>query len=147
MNCLKYIIVILLMISFSACEEVEKDFIYIEVTVTGVVEIVVLENNTLMMDKPVAGEPVEMKLIKAGGERLEEIGTTGNGGTTSITTVFNLYKEQPIEFIAKLVNYPEEIKKDILTWEVADRNAIRNKKGEPRKLTHKLQLTFGISKP
>lgn len=64
-----------------------------------------------------------MELIKAGGERFQEIGTTGIDGTTSITTVFNLYNEQPIEFKARLVNSPSQIQSDKLTWNQADKIA------------------------
>ena len=143
----KCIFCILILISFIRCEEVEKDFNYIQVTATGKVFTVFLENNTLYMDKIIAGVPVDMELVKAGGERLHEIGTTGSDGSTSITTVFNLYKEQPIEFIARLVNSPDQIKKDKLTWDQADEFASDDGKGSLRTMRYTLNVTFGIPQP
>lgn len=140
----KYLICILISFSFLSCEEVEKNFDYIQVTVTGSVVAVRLEDNTLIMDEFVSAIPVDMALVKAGGERFQEIGTTGNDGTTSITTVFNLYKEQPIEFIARLVNHPEQIKSQKLTWEEALEVSTGDGTGSPRTASYKFVLYFGI---
>jgi hypothetical protein len=88
-----------------------------------------------------------MELVKAGGERLHEIGTTGSDGSTSITTVFNLYKEQPIEFIAKLVNSPDQLKKEKLTWEQADGMAISQDEKGPRTMSYTFTVIFGMPNP
>jgi hypothetical protein len=143
---MKKIFFLMLIISmFLNCDELEKNFNYIEVTVTGIAQVVVFdtEKNTMYMDKPVAGEPVEMKLVKAGGERVEETGITGADGKTSITAKFNLYKEQPIEFVGKPVNYPEQVASVNLTWEEVDKTAFGNGMGEPRTASRELILTFG----
>lgn len=71
-------------------------------------------------------------LIKAGGERIEDIGTTGGGlGHTTIHGSFNLYKEQPIDFNAKLVSNPMVIGSDRVTWEYVNKNRRYGGKNQP----------------
>ncbi|MFC0875811.1 hypothetical protein ACE01N_04410 [Saccharicrinis sp. FJH2] len=141
----KIILVFFTAILLFSCGETEESFNYIQVTVTGTVTLVQREDNVYKMDEPYAGEPVNMSLIKAGGERFQETGSTGSEGETSITTVFNLYKEQPIEFIAVPVNYPELAKSGTLTWEQADKLAYDS--GQPSKLrtlSHEIWVIVGI---
>lgn len=135
-----YVLVLLLLFS---CEEVEKNFNYIEVTITGEATVVKMEDNVLLLDHGIAGEPVEMTLVKAGGERVDDTGITGTEGQTSITAKFNLYKEQPIEFIAKPVNYPDKIQSIKFTWDEAESIAI-SAEGKPRTASKTLHLYFGI---
>jgi hypothetical protein len=141
----KIILVFFTAIFLLSCEETEESFNYIQVTITGTVSVVKIVDDVLELDNPVAAEPIEMTLIKAGGERFHETGTTGTGGKTSITTTFNLYKEQPIEFIAVPVNYPELAKSGTLTWEQADK--LTYDSGQPSKLrtlSHEIWVIVGI---
>ena len=81
----------------------------------------------------VEGEAVEMSLIKAGGERVDETGTTGtNTGETTIHAVFHLYKEQPIDFKAKLVSNPMIVGSKRVEWDEVRRTARYNGEKDPR---------------
>ena len=133
-----------ILLTLFSCEEAEKTFNYIEVTITGEAILVELEGDILIMDRGLEGEPVEMSLVKAGGERFDDTGTTGFGGITSITTTFNLYKEQPIKFIARPVNYPELLQSVYFTWEEAESIAGGGGLGQPRTASKKLSLIFGV---
>lgn len=139
-------IILLVIVCLCACEEADETFNYIQVTVTGNVSVVqYIDDHAYDLDKPIAGEPINMMLIKAGGERLEETGTTGTGGKTSITTVFNLYKEQPIEFFATPVNHPEQARSGKLTWELADELAGGSgHSSELRTLNYEIYIVVGI---
>ncbi|MFB6317754.1 hypothetical protein [Saccharicrinis sp. FJH54] len=128
-----------------SCGETEESFNYIQVTITGTVSVVKIIDGVYELDNPVAAEPIDMTLIKAGGERFQETGTTGTGGKTSITTTFNLYKEQPIEFIAVPVNHPEEAKSGKLSWEKA--NDLADDSGDLSKLrtlSYEIYVVVGI---
>lgn len=138
----KFIFFILILISVSGCEELEKHFNYINVTITG--KVVVFEYKDEYNLNYVVGEPVEMSLIKAGGERVQETGTTGNDGATSITATFKLYKEQPIEFFAQVVNHPNLFDSTKLTWEQADGDAAGDGIGEARTAEYYYYFEFEI---
>ena len=78
----------------------DETFNYVKVEVKATVEVLGQTNAGLLANKHIAGESVEMRLIKAGGESIQEIGVTGADGITQIWASFNLYREQPIEFKA-----------------------------------------------
>lgn len=102
---------------FAGCEVLEE-FNYVVVSVTGTVGVANYDFDNSKWGAALDGEVVEMSLIKAGGERVEGTGTTGGGvGQTTIHGTFNLYKDQPIEFKAKLVSNPMGIGSDKVTWE------------------------------
>ena len=135
------LVVIILAISF-ACEK-NEEFDYIEVNVIGEVKVInpILENGA--WGGIVGGELVKMSLIKDGGERVDYIGTTrSNTGETTIQAVFNLYKEQSIEFEAKLVNHPEIFDYTGTRWKDVDRAAIDNGLWKPRTCSVELYITL-----
>jgi len=119
--------VLLLAVGLSGCEEIdyilgtpEESKNYVVVTV--VVDICVFNNTD---NSPSVNEPVRIQIIKAGGERFDEVLTMNSEGCSSATAVFNLYKEQPIEAYAYPVNHPENYKSYILPWEVVKSSSIQ----------------------
>ena len=138
----KIILFVLLTILFPRCEEVKENFNYVVVTVTGIVTFSITDagNSTSY----ISGQPIEMSLIKAGGERINEVGVTGKDGRTSITGVFNVYKEQPVEFKAKSVNYPSHYNSCKTSWDFIDMNAENNETG-PRTFSTKRYFYFELS--
>ena len=101
------------LLSFNGCDLFEESFNYIVVTVHLTVDVL-------------DGEPgmaVKMAAQKAGGELIQETGTLGNSQTTSLTAVFNLYREQPIEVRADLVGYPTIWAYKNLFWETVEKDA------------------------
>lgn len=122
-----------------------EEFNYIVVSVFGEVQVGNYDFASSEWKGNVIGEQVEMSLIKAGGERIEEIGTTGSSyGETSIHGVFNLYKEQPIEFKARLVNYPAVYGSTKVEWNDIERTATINGDGKPRTNSVKLFIALKI---
>ena len=118
--------------SFGCGTEVMENFDYVIVTVTGTVAVTEYDFDNSKWGEALEGEAVEMSLIKAGGERIEDIGTTGGGGgQTTIHGSFNLYKEQPIDFNAKLVSNPMVIGSDRVTWEYVNKNRRYGGKNQP----------------
>ena len=104
----KIILFVLLTTILSGCDEVEESANYVVVTVTGTAHIW-MNGNVGELSKDLSDEPIEMSLIKAGGERVDDIGVSGSSGLTTLTAVFNVYKEQPVEFRAKSVNHPSHL--------------------------------------
>ena len=125
------ITVLLVFLFFAGCEELEE-FNYVVVTVTGTVQVASYDFEHLKWGDAIDGEVVEMSLIKAGGERVEGTGTTGGGaGHSTIHGTFNLYKEQPIDFKAKLVSNPMVIGSDRVEWEYVNKNRRYGGKNQP----------------
>ncbi len=141
-NLYKHIISALILIAFVSCEVVDN-INYIQVTITGQAFVRQIDKSDPKSYKPVEGVPVEMELVKAGGERFQKTGITGSNGSTSITTVFNLYKEQPIEFKARLINSPDQFLKTKLAWKDADYYAQMDDSGH-RILQWELNVHFDI---
>lgn len=113
-------------------KEVLEKFDYVVVTVAGTVHVLEYDFDNSKWLSAIEGEAVEMTLIKAGGERIEDIGTTGGGvGQTTIHGSFNLYKEQPIDFKAKLVSNPMIIGSDRVEWSYVDQNRRYGGKNQP----------------
>ena len=111
------------LLSFNGCDLIDESFNYIVVTVQLTVNVL-------------DGEPgmaVKMAAQKAGGELIQETGTLGNSQTTSLTAVFNLYREQPIEVRADLVGYPTIWAYKNLFWETVEKAKLNEKAFEKRK--------------
>ena len=90
----------LLAVGLSGCEELEElldkpDYIIVRVYCT--VEAVIHDDSGASF--PAEGVYVEMEIIKAGGERASQRGLTA----TAMSTIFKLYREQPITCIANVV--------------------------------------------
>lgn len=140
----KIILLLLPLLSCSACEELEE-FDYVVVTVTGTVQVAFYDFENAAWGDAIPGEAVEMVLIKAGGERVEETGTTGGGeGMTSIHASFNLYKEQPIDFKAKLLSNTMIIGSDRVTWEYVNSNRRYGGKNQPDICTARLFIPLKV---
>jgi hypothetical protein len=105
------VVLISLLLCSSECEEVEELFNYIVVTVN------VHAYSKWTFDEPAKAQPINICVQKAGGEKVEERLVTNNDGYTSLTAVFNLYKEQPIEASACLFLFPECCDYASITWE------------------------------
>jgi hypothetical protein len=112
----------------SGCEEVEdvigpgiqqQDYI----VVTVIAEMCVI-NDTFQTY--LVNEPIDIKIIKAGGERFEGVPTTDSNGCTSAHTTFNLYKEQPIVAKAYPTYHPYLFQQKTLEWEVVKSQAVQN---------------------
>ena len=146
---MKKIVLLLFVFSFFIrCDEVADKINYIEVTVTGKVAVMYYEvaTNTILADERIAGTPVKMSLIKAGGERVEDTGITDGQGSSSITATFNLYKEQPIAFKAIMVEEPFSFNSKELTWEQADKAAIGDGIKNPRTAAMELYVELYVDK-
>ena len=138
----KTILVLILTFLFLSCTKQPPQFNYIVASVAGWVKVLKFDESSSEW-KLVDGEGVEMALIKAGGETVDGIGIT-YGGETTITAVFNLYKDQPIEFKAKLVNHPAVSGYSILEWDTVDFLAKPLGPNEPRAYSHKLAFVLRI---
>lgn len=126
------LLLVMLIVSNGCDEEVMESFDYVVVTVTGTAHVAEYDFDNSEWLNAVEGEAVEMALIKAGGQRIEDIGTTGGGvGQTTIHGSFNLYKEQPIEFTAKLVSDPMVFGSDKVEWSYVDENKTYGGKNQP----------------
>ncbi len=136
----KIILLVLLATLFPGCEEVEENFNYVVVTVTGRAHIWWNKDEKVSID--LSDQPIEMSIIKAGGERVDDIGVSGSNGITTLTAVFNVYKEQPVEFKAKSVNYPTHYGSDKVYWDYIDKNA---EKTEPRTLNVSFIVNMQLS--
>ena len=122
----------ILLLSFGCDNEVMDSWDYVIVNATGTVQVAEYDVSKSEWGEALDGEAVEMALIKAGGERIEDIGTTGGGaGHTTIHGSFSLYKEQPIDFKAKLVSNPMVIGSDQVTWEYVNKNRRPGGKNQP----------------
>ena len=144
----KIILFVLLATLLSGCDEVAESFNYVVVTVTGTAHIWInefVENKEVSKD--LSDEPIEMSLIKAGGERVDDIGVSGSSGLTTLTAIFNVYKEQPVEFKAKSVNHPSHLGSDKVSWDYIDKNAKTpdNNKTGPRILKVGLIVNMQLS--
>jgi hypothetical protein len=98
------ILVVLLMVSFSGCGELEE-FVepdYITTTVYCRVQVLMEGNNDF---GAVPDALVKVEIIKAGGERVSDLVTTGDWGFANkyVSGTFDVYNEQPIECIANIV--------------------------------------------
>jgi hypothetical protein len=93
------------------CEEVDELFNYIVVTVE------VNAYSKWSINEVAPAQPIIISAQKAGGELVQEKTVTNSSGYTSLTAVFNLYKEQPIEARACLVLFPEVCDYASITWE------------------------------
>lgn len=121
------LIFLFILLSFSGCEEIDR-FIgpgtetknYIVVTV--IAEICVINDTfqTYLVD-----EPVDVKIIKSGGERFQGTPSTNNEGCTSAQASFDLYKEQSIVVKAYPTYYPYLYKEKTLPWEVVKSGSIQ----------------------
>ncbi|MDG6218635.1 MAG: hypothetical protein QCI00_04250 [Candidatus Thermoplasmatota archaeon] len=128
-----------LMVGFSGCEELEEsDPNYIVTTVTANInsEYFITETEGY----PNVGVNVRVQIIKAGGERIDEIVSTDSNGWTSATATFKVYKEQPIEIIANLVDYPSVHDSDKITWEEIKINTPYSKTGRTASMAKYLYL-------
>ena len=119
------IILLLLTTFLSGCDELEnvlgeseKIVDYIVVTVNAPVCVY---NKTT--EAPLVGEPVRIQIIKAGGERFDEVLYTDVSGCTSAAISFKVYNKQTIDAYAYPVNHPYVFDEYHLPWEVikADR--------------------------
>jgi hypothetical protein len=129
---MKFRVLILLVFVFLSGCEVLEEFNYVVVSVTGTVVVANYDFDNSNWGDAIDGEVVEMSLIKAGGERVDGTGTTGGGvGQTTIHGTFNLYKEQPIDFKAKLVSNPMVIGSDRVEWEYVNKNRRYGGKNQP----------------
>jgi hypothetical protein len=120
-----YLAIFFIVILLCRCEEIDKNFNYVLVTVA--LDVAVFNDRN--EQKPVVGESVSMLIQKAGGEKVEGIGTLGSGGITSISGTFKLFKEQPIVVSAFLVSNSEKSSSGTLTWEQVDLMATDQKDG------------------
>ncbi len=121
------IVVLFICVVFSGCQEVERVLGPAEesknyIVVTVVADICVFNNTD---NSPSVNEPVRIQIIKAGGERFDEVVTMSSEGCSSATAVFNLYNEQPIEAHAYPVNHPENYESYTLPWEVVKSSSIQ----------------------
>ncbi len=112
--------VFILLFSLCRCEMLENETNYILVTVDLGVYVLDWRSGPT---KPAVGISVNMFIQKAGGEKVEGTGTTGSDGMTSIVGTFKLYKEQPIEAGARLVDKPDVIKWQTISWEAVEKQA------------------------
>jgi hypothetical protein len=125
------ILLLVLFLIFEGCE-IFEEFNYVKVNVTGTVHVAKYDTEKSEWGETIDGEAVEMILIKAGGERIEGTGRTGGGdGQATIHGTFNLYKEQPIEFKAKLVSNPMVIGSDKIDWDYVNQNRKYGGKNQP----------------
>ena len=142
------IFIIFTFLLFIRCDEVLDKINYIEVTVTGKVAVMYFDvaSNIILADERIAGTPVNMSLIKAGGERVKDTGITDGQGSTSVTATFNLYKEQPIAFKAIMVEEPFSYNSKEITWEQADKAAIGDGVKKPRTAAMEVYLELYVNK-
>ena len=113
-------IFLLITIALSGCEDFndmigvkyeEKNYIVVPVTAE-----ICVNNKTIF--KPIPNEPVRIQIIKAGGERLDDVVYTGFDGCTTAHITFNVYKEQVVTAYAYTINDPYNFQKHELPWEV-----------------------------
>ena len=121
-----FVSILFLSVCFSGCEEVEdvlgpaeETKNYIVVTVNA--DICVYNNSD---NSPLVNEPVRIQIVKAGGERFDEVVYTNTEGCTSAATAFNVYKEQPVDAYAYPVNHPEVSDFYTLPWEVTKSSSV-----------------------
>jgi hypothetical protein len=112
---------------FSGCNEIEEFFgpstetqDYIVVTVNA--EVCVIDD---FLQIPKADCPIDIRIIKAGGERFEGVPMTNSKGCTSAHATFNLYNKQ--EIVAKVypTYYPELYQEQTLPWEVVKSGSVQ----------------------
>ena len=98
------IVLVFLMVGFSGCEELEEfgEPEYITTTVYCRVQVLMEGNNDF---GAVPDAIVKVEIIKAGGERVSDLVTTGDWGFANkyVSGTFDVYNEQPIECIANIV--------------------------------------------
>ena len=121
------LIFLFILVTLGGCAEVEdvigpgiENQNYIVVTVNA--EMCVI-NDTF--ETYLVGEPIDIKIIKAGGERFEGTPSTGANGCTSAHANFNLYKEQPIVAQAYPTYHPELYQEKTLPWEVVQAGSVQ----------------------
>ena len=93
------IVIILLAVGLSGCDELEElskpD--YITVTVNCDTHVQASYSGDIYDTMPVIGATVNVAIVKAGGERVEKnLVTDYKGDCEKVTATFKLYKEQPI---------------------------------------------------
>lgn len=130
--------VIFIMISFCSCELLDKELNYISVKVDLWVYV------TDKDGKKINGASVNMVMIKDGGEKIEGIGTTDDQGLTQAIGVFKLYREQPIEVRAWVLEKPESVKTGTLEWTTAEIGASKPDKDGVRTFTWWATLNLRI---
>jgi hypothetical protein len=141
------LLIAIILLSHSCGTEIVDSFDYVIVTVTGTVVVAEYDFDNAKWGDAIEGEAVEMALIKAGGERVEATGTTGGGvGQTTIHGSFNLYKEQPIDFKAKLVSNPMVIGSDRVEWDYVNKNRRYGGKNQPDICSVDLYIPLKIPK-
>ena len=124
-----FLIFLFTIIFLSGCEEIDQ-FIgpgteqqnYIVVTV--IAEMCVI-NYTF--DTYLVNEPVDIIIIKSGGERFEGTPSTNSEGCTSAQASFNLYKEQSIVAKAYPTYHPNLYQEKTLPWEVVKSGSVQNR--------------------
>ena len=94
--------VLFITLSFSGCELLEEEPDYITVVVVADVLVSLLDNKGEFVVTDIAeGVPIQIMMIKDGGERTILNRVTDEAGTvTGATGTFKVYKEQPVECIA-----------------------------------------------
>lgn len=116
-----------LLVLLGGCTEVE-DIIgpgienqeYIAVTVIAQMCII---NDTFQTY--LVNEPVDIKIIKDGGERFEGVPSTDANGCTSAHATFNLYNKQSIVAKAYPTYYPYLYQQKTLPWEVVESGSVQ----------------------
>jgi len=104
------LVIILLAVGLSGCEEyVKREYIIVLVNVHICVST---EKGT-----PITNESVRVQIIKAGGERLDEVVYTNYEGCTSAAVTFNLYKDQPILAYVYCIDHQGLFQEQTLTWD------------------------------
>ena len=93
----------MLSLCLSGCEEMEAltkpDYITVTVVCYVSVKATYAEYDTM----PVVSALVRVRIVKAGGERVEEnVDSDPNGNCKSVTATFKLYKEQNIDCYANV---------------------------------------------
>ena len=96
------VVILLLAVGLSGCEELEElnkpDYIWVHVYC----HVKVVIHNGSNPSFPAEGIFVKLEIIKAGGERRSERFYTDARGTTGLSEIVQLYREQPITCIANV---------------------------------------------
>lgn len=98
------IVLVFLLVGLSGCEELEEfgEPEYITTTVYCRVQVLIQVGDTY---DGVQDAIAKVEIIKAGGERVSDLVTTGDWGFANkyVSGTFDVYNEQPIECIANIV--------------------------------------------
>jgi hypothetical protein len=114
-----------LTLCLSGCEFLEQeDYITVNIKAYIVVSLINAQGITVTNDTA-EGVLVHIWMVKDGGERITFDKYTENSGGVVVTGSFKLYKEQPIECSAGVVDSyktykPGQVDAETLTWETVD---------------------------